>query len=85
MATDLKQIWFDAIEQRNMNQLYRLLYLTPSAEAGITRLSWTRDGTYPSDDMLEKLGPCEGMNGLSYAIMHGNHFDIVRTLVMVSR
>ena len=43
MATDLRHIWFQAIEEQDLSQIYRLLYSTPNADAGVGRLNWLID------------------------------------------
>jgi hypothetical protein len=97
MATDLRKIWFEAIEERNMNQIYRLLYSTPNPEAGVERLAWTCAETtgFPADIMAsaqQKLDAvnANGMNALCYSILlwmndqKSPRLEVVRTLATVS-
>ena len=79
MATDLRHIWFQAIEEQDLSQIYRLLYSTPNADAGVGRLNWLIDHSglpiteFPSSFQelaKQKLGAetCAGMSALSFAI-----------------
>lgn len=85
MATDLKKVWFDAINKGDIVQINRLLFSTPNPAAGVGRLSWQIDETNPifspvSEATLrscsDNLGTSvSGVNGLQFCLMKAGTGD----------
>jgi hypothetical protein len=71
VAKDPRRVWFDAIRQANSIQVSRLLYSTPTPDAGIDRLSYTLlGGTSDEDLLLEDLA-----QSLSKSLPETKHAD----------
>lgn len=77
MSTELKSLWFRAIEKANSKEISRLIYSSPNLEIGKTRLCWEIPNFETKLNLDENLhaffitkmgSDLTGMNSLHYAL-----------------
>jgi hypothetical protein len=92
MATDIRTLWFEAIDSANRQQLTRFLFNTPTPQVGAQRLKeWTTEvGKDICDKLPLELKPTMKVQTLLYSILKylldagNNRFDLIKLILSVS-